>query len=526
MSTKNNLSKKLQIEIKGETTSNYLRFFLASVFTLGTIMAFFLKGDVYSIIEYYCVGILLYAFSIPISLYFLRTNQYTPRVKYITSAFEYVGFAIVQLGYFSAEMIYKANGVLSPIMFSVFFLLVGGASLRFSKRFTAIVSASYVILYLFLAVGLKTVFPELSTLGTKGPTKLTVITISVSALFLSAMGITLTIATGYVQNVLYESQEAEDRAKENYENAELLIYKISFVTAELNSIIPAIDGSAKVTEEKGRDLKTSMEVSLESIRKLSSSISDIASKTSEQFQLGEQNILSMNELKSTMSDLNKESKRVSKKGVLAIENAQKGEQKLEEINEEIESLLGNSRKVGEIVRLINDISRRTNLLALNAAIEAARAGEEGKGFSVVADEVRKLAETSGRNAAEISALIQQMKTDTENSAESLRDIVGIIRIIIMGIREIVEGVQMIAESLEHQSGVSAEISMSLERIQEKIKTVRDNTSLQNAESKTIRSAVEAITQNLKDLTDHAESLHLASKSLGAKSRELQEAARS
>ncbi|HNI25218.1 MAG TPA: methyl-accepting chemotaxis protein [Leptospiraceae bacterium] len=339
------------------------------------------------------------------------------------------------------------------------------------------------------------------------------------------MGITLTIATGYVQNVLYESQEAEDRARENYENAELLIYKISYVTAELNSIIPAIDGSAKVTEEKGRDLKNSMEISLESIRKLSSSISDIASKTSEQFQLGEQNILSMNELKTTMSELNKESKRVSKKGVLAIENAQKGEQKLEEINEEIENLLGNSRKVGEIVRLINDISKRTNLLALNAAIEAARAGEEGKGFTVVSDEVRKLAETSGRNAAEISALIQQMKTDTENSAESLRDIVGIIRIIIMGIREIVEGVQMISESLEQQSGVSTEISMSLERIQEKIKNVRDNTSLQNAESKTIRSAVEAITQNLKDLTDHAESLHTASKSLGAKSRELQEAAK-
>ncbi|HNO26266.1 MAG TPA: methyl-accepting chemotaxis protein, partial [Leptospiraceae bacterium] len=200
-------------------------------------------------------------------------------------------------------------------------------------------------------------------------------------------------------------------------------------------------------------------------------------------------------------------------------------QKLEEINEEIENLLGNSRKVGEIVRLINDISKRTNLLALNAAIEAARAGEEGKGFTVVSDEVRKLAETSGRNAAEISALIQQMKTDTENSAESLRDIVGIIRIIIMGIREIVEGVQMISESLEQQSGVSTEISMSLERIQEKIKNVRDNTSLQNAESKTIRSAVEAITQNLKDLTDHAESLHTASKSLGAKSRELQEAAK-
>lgn len=92
-------------------------------------------------------------------------------------------------------------------------------------------------------------------------------------------------------------------------------------------------------------------------------------------------------------------------------------EKMEQANVQMELLERDSKQIGEIIEVIDEIAEQTNLLALNAAIEAARAGEQGRGFAVVADEVRKLAERSGDATKQIASIIKGMQ---DNAARSVR----------------------------------------------------------------------------------------------------------
>jgi methyl-accepting chemotaxis protein len=127
----------------------------------------------------------------------------------------------------------------------------------------------------------------------------------------------------------------------------------------------------------------------------------------------------------------------------------------QQTNRQVQGLVESAQKIGEIVKLINDIASRTNLLALNATIEAARAGEMGKGFAVVASEVKALATQTSRATEEIAAQIASMQQATDSAAQAIQ---GIGRTI----ASIQEVAASIATAIEEQGAATAEISRNVQ----------------------------------------------------------------
>ncbi|MFQ5901131.1 MAG: methyl-accepting chemotaxis protein, partial [Thermodesulfobacteriota bacterium] len=142
--------------------------------------------------------------------------------------------------------------------------------------------------------------------------------------------------------------------------------------------------------------------------------------------------------------------------------------KVDQTAKKILSLGGKSQSIGNITKLIDDISDQTNLLALNAAIEAARAGEAGRGFAVVAQEVRKLAERSSESTEEIRQLITEIQAETNAT--------------IMGIEDSTKWVAKGLEMVQQTTSSAKEISMATQ--QQKSASEQVVQAMQNIDSVT------------------------------------------
>jgi methyl-accepting chemotaxis protein len=158
----------------------------------------------------------------------------------------------------------------------------------------------------------------------------------------------------------------------------------------------------------------------------------------------------------------------------------------------IQGLAEIATRIGDVIKLINDIAGQTNLLALNATIEAARAGEAGKGFAVVASEVKSLANQTAKATEDISAQISAVQNVTKDAVEAIKRIGGTID-------EVSSVATSIASAVEQQGAATQEITRSTQQAAQRTREVSENVSGVMADAdatgeaaKGVKSAAEAL----------------------------------
>ena len=199
---------------------------------------------------------------------------------------------------------------------------------------------------------------------------------------------------------------------------------------------------------------------------------DLSSRTEQQAASLEETASSMEELTSTVKENAEQAHHASKLVLSTAEIAASGGEVVGKVINTMGSIKESSRKIADIIGVIDGIAFQTNILALNAAVEAARAGEQGRGFAVVASEVRNLAQRSANAAKEIKTLISDSVEQVE-AGRKLVDEAG------EAMDDIVTSVQLVADIISGTAAASQEQSSGIEQVNQAIAQM-DQVTQQNA----------------------------------------------
>ncbi|MEI8667791.1 MULTISPECIES: methyl-accepting chemotaxis protein [Pseudoalteromonas] len=221
----------------------------------------------------------------------------------------------------------------------------------------------------------------------------------------------------------------------------------------------------KLTEVINR-INSSATLVASGAEEISQGNADLSQRTEEQASSLEETASSMEEMTSTVRQ-NADNAKVAND--LAEETCEKAIQGGEVVNRAVTSMSAineSSKKIADIIGVIDEIAFQTNLLALNAAVEAARAGEQGRGFAVVAGEVRNLAQRSAGAAKEIKELIRDSVGKVADGSQLVNESGATLKEIVVSVQRVTQMISDITEASEEQSAGIEQVNKAISQMDE------------------------------------------------------------
>jgi len=217
-----------------------------------------------------------------------------------------------------------------------------------------------------------------------------------------------------------------------------------------------------------RDARSEVDRMREGTREISSGNQDLAARTESQAASLEQTAASMEQITGNVRQSADAAQQAAALASQAMDVAERGSEAVGALGSTMQEIASSSKRIGEIVQVIDSIAFQTNLLALNAAVEAARTGEQGRGFAVVAAEVRSLAQRTAGAAKEVKQLIETsaatvqagtVRADAarrtmDESLAAARSVGELVGEIGAGAREQLLGISQVNEAIAQMDGIT------------------------------------------------------------------------
>ena len=272
-------------------------------------------------------------------------------------------------------------------------------------------------------------------------------------------------------------------------------------TGEIETLCRGINTLLEATMTLIKIVKTSSAEVQSGAEEIARGNTDLSQRTEQQASSLEETASSMEEMTSSVKQTADNAGQAKQLAVAARQQAEKGGGIVGSAVTAMRQINTSSKKIADIIGVIDEIAFQTNLLALNAAVEAARAGEQGRGFAVVASEVRNLAGRSATAAKEIKGLIQDSVAKVEEGSK-LVDESG------KALEDIVASVKKVTDIVSEMAAASAEQSSGIEQVGKAVMQMDEVTQQNAALVEQAAAASQSIVDQAQALNDLIEHYHV------------------